>query len=134
TFDVTLMRLGAATGTDMMAVYRSILAADVHVKQQYDQMMHELRALPGVVDVGIGSTPPLEASQLWPIKIEGRAAAVGAAMSMADWRTADPAYFRAAGIPLVAGREFGATDRLGGARVLVVNRTFVERYFPNVDP
>jgi predicted permease len=134
TFDVTLMRLGAASGTDMMAVYRSILAADVHVKQQYDQMARELRALPGVVDVGIGSTTPLEASQFWPIKIDGRAEAVGEAMPMADWRTADATYFRAAGIPLVKGREFLATDRPGGARVVVVNRTFAERYFPNEDP
>ena len=134
TFDVTLMKLGAATGTDMMAVYRSILAADVHVKQQYDQMSSEIRALPGVVDVGIGSTTPLEASEFWPIKIDGRAAVAGEVMPMADWRTADPTYFRAAGIPLVKGREFGATDRPGAGRVVVVNRTFAERYFPNEDP
>ena len=134
TFDVTLMRLGAASGTDMAAVYRSILAADVHVKQQYDQMIAQIRALPGVTEVGIGSTTPLEAAELWPIKIEGRAVAVGEPMSQADWRTAGPTYFRASGNPLVAGREFTATDRPGAARVVVVNRTFAERYFPNEDP
>lgn len=134
TFDVTLMRLGAASGTDMAAVYRSILAADVHVKQQYDQMMTEIRALPGVTDVGIGSTTPLDAAELWPIKIDGQSVAVGEPIPQADWRTASPTYFHASSIPLVAGRAFAATDRPGAARVVVVNRTFAERYFPNEDP
>jgi putative ABC transport system permease protein len=134
TFDVTLMRFGAATGGDNASLFRSILAADVHVKQQYDQMTREIRALPGVSEVGIGSTTPLEASDAWPIKIDGRAAVVGEATPVADWRTADPTYFRAAGIPLVNGREFAATDRPGAARVVLVNRTFAERYFPHEDP
>jgi len=135
TFDVTLMRFGAPAGaTDNASFFRSILAADVHVKQQYEQMMDEIRALPGVTQVGIGSTTPLEAAQLWPIKIDGRPVAVGEPMPQADWRTANTTYFRASGIPLVAGREFAATDRPGAARVVVINRTFAERYFPNEDP
>jgi len=49
-------------------------------------------------------------------------------------RSADPSYFRASGIPLLQGREFNDTDRLGSERVAIVNRTFVERYYPNETP
>jgi len=55
TFSLTLMKFAAPAGnTDNMSFFRSILAADVHVKQQYNQMEQEIRALPGVLDVGIG--------------------------------------------------------------------------------
>jgi predicted permease len=136
TFDLTLMRFTAPEGgaTDNASLYRSILAADINVKQKYDQMKGEIRALPGVTAVGVGSNAPLSASDFWQIKIDGKPVAVGAPAPEADWRTADPDYFRAAGIPLIKGREFIATDRLGTGRVVLVNRTFVDRYFPNEDP
>ena len=135
TFDLQLMHFTAPEGaTDNASFYRSILAADVGVKQKYDLMAREIRALPGVIDVGLGSTTPLDAADLWQIKIEGKPVGVGEPSLEADWRTADLEYFRAAGIPLIRGREFDATDRLGAGRVVLVNRTFVERYFPNDDP
>jgi len=135
TFSLTLMKFAAPAGnTDNMSFFRSILAADVHVKQQYNQMEQEIRALPGVLDVGIGSQAPLRASDQWLIKFDGKPTAVGEALPSADMRSADPSYFRASGIPLLQGREFNDTDRLGSERVAIVNRTFVERYYPNETP
>jgi len=135
TFGLTLMKFGApAEGTDNASLFRSILARDVAVHQQYDEIARQIRALPGVSDVGIGSTVPLHASDLWQIKIDGRATGVGEANPMADFRTANEDYFRAAGIPLVKGRGFHSTDRPGAGRVVLVNQTFVDRYFPNEDP
>jgi len=135
TFSLTLMKFAAPAGnTDNMSFFRSILAADVHVKQQYNRMEQEIRALPGVLDVGIGSQAPLRASDQWLIKFDGKPTAVGEALPSADMRSADPSYFRASGIPLLQGREFNDTDRLGSERVAIVNRTFVERYYPNETP
>ncbi|HEY2852809.1 MAG TPA: ABC transporter permease [Gemmatimonadaceae bacterium] len=135
TFSLTLMKFVAPGGTtDNMSFFRSILAADVHVKQQYNQMEQEIRALPGVLDVGLGSQAPLRASDQWLIKFEGKSTAVGEALPSADMRSADPSYFRASGIPLLQGREFNDTDRAGSGRVVIVNRTFVEQYFPNESP
>ncbi|HEX5635196.1 MAG TPA: FtsX-like permease family protein, partial [Gemmatimonadales bacterium] len=68
------------------------------------------------------------------VKAEGRALAVGEAMPRADYRTASPDFFRAAGIPLLAGRPFDITDRRGAARVVIVNRTMADRLFPGADP
>jgi predicted permease len=39
-----------------------------------------------------------------------------------------PGYFQTVGMPLLAGRGFGARDRQGAPRVVVVNETFVRRY------
>jgi putative ABC transport system permease protein len=101
----------------------------------YDEMQRELAAIPGIVDVGLGSTMPLRNSgfQL-EVKAEGRSLAAGEPMPRADYRTASPEYFRAAGIPLLRGREFTPNDRQSATRVVILNQTLANRLFPNLDP
>jgi predicted permease len=45
-----------------------------------------------------------------------------------------PAYFRTMGIPLLAGREFTARDRIGAPQVAVVNEAFAKYYFGDENP
>jgi predicted permease len=45
------------------------------------------------------------------------------------FKTADPNYFAAAGIPLIAGRTFTTTDIRGAARVAIINKALAERLF-----
>jgi putative ABC transport system permease protein len=45
-----------------------------------------------------------------------------------------PEYFRAAGMPLFAGREFGSMDTAQSEPVAIVDREFARRYFPGQDP
>jgi putative ABC transport system permease protein len=107
-------------------------ANDAATKEHYDRMRREIHALPGVVEVGVGSTMPLRTSMIaFDLSIEGRAPVAGEPAPHADFRMANPEYFRAAGIPLVAGREFGATDVAGSARVAIVNEALAERFFPD---
>jgi predicted permease len=113
------------------------LSADTDVKNKslYDLMQREVRALPGVIEVGLGSTMPLTRSAIaFDIKADGRAMATGEATPRADFRTASPEYFRASGIPLLKGREFAATDQKGGARVAIVNKMLADKFFPGEDP
>ncbi|HEX6133812.1 MAG TPA: ABC transporter permease [Longimicrobiales bacterium] len=107
---------------------------DAHNKQLYDRIRAGIGRLPGVIEVAIGSTIPLRTGMPYDIQAEGRPLMPGEAMPQADLRTATPEYFRAAGIPLLAGREFHATDRPGSGRVVVVNRALVDRFFPNESP
>jgi len=44
------------------------------------------------------------------------------------WRVSSPGYFKAFGIPLVAGRFFDGSDRQGSPPVALVNQQFVRRY------
>ena len=109
--------------------------ADAANKQLYDRMQRELRALPGVIEVGIGSTMPLRRSPIdFDVKAEGKSLAVGEAVPHADFRTASPEYFRAAGIPLLEGREFSTTDLPGSGRVAIINQTLADNFFRGEDP
>jgi predicted permease len=42
-----------------------------------------------------------------------------------------PGWFRTFGTPLVEGRDFDSHDRHGSPRVMIVNQSFVGRFFPN---
>ena len=109
--------------------------ADVAAKARYERMRRDVAALPGVIEAGIGSPLPLHSSQVaFPVKVEGKALAVGEAIPQAELRTASPEFFRAAGIPVLAGRAFESTDGPTSAKVVIVNRTFADRFFPHEDP
>jgi putative ABC transport system permease protein len=108
---------------------------DEVVIQQYQEMQMQLAALPGVSQVAFGSTMPLRsAGFMLEIKAEGRPIAPDEAHPRAEFRTASPDYFEAAGIPLISGRYFTTADRAGGARVVILNRTLAERLFGDQDP
>ncbi|HJU75983.1 MAG TPA: ABC transporter permease [Gemmatimonadaceae bacterium] len=108
---------------------------DADAKALYDRMRQEIGGLPGVREVGIGSTMPLRTTQFQlEIKADGRPLAAGEAIPRAEYRTASPEFFRAAGIPLLKGREFTSTDRDSAARVVVINQMLAEKLFGDRDP
>ena len=102
---------------------------------RYERIQGELAALPGVRQVGLGSTVPLRAAGfVLEIKAEGRPVLAGEPAPMAEYRTSSPGYFDAAGIPLLRGRDFSSTDRAEAGRVVILNKTLAERLFPDQDP
>src|SRR5262245_2043 len=110
-------------------------SSDVGAKLRYDRMRDEIRALPGVVDVGIGSPMPLESSDVqFEVKAEGKALAVGEAMPRAEFRVANPEFFHSAGMSVVKGRPFALTDRPDAGKVVIINQTLADRYFRGDDP
>jgi len=101
----------------------------------YERMRERVAALPAVEVASVGSSVPLKNTQfVLEIKAEGRPLASGEATPRAVYKTADPDYFRAAGIPLLKGRAFTTTDRAAAARVVVVNKSLAERLFGKDDP
>src|SRR5204862_7814695 len=108
--------------------------ADAGAKERYGRMRDEIAALPGVVAVGIGSSMPLRTSIRTEITADGKPLAVGESTPNADFRTADPDYFAAAGIPLIKGRLFSTTDVKGSGKVVIVNQLLADRLFPGEDP
>ena len=105
--------------------------SDADARAMYDRMRLEVGAVPGVKEVGIGSTMPLRAQQFQlDIKVENHQLANGEAQPHAEFRSADPGYFSAAGIPLLQGRAFAATDDDKAPNVVIVNKTLADKFFP----
>jgi putative ABC transport system permease protein len=104
-------------------------------QQRYAEMQREIQALPGVIAVGEGSTMPLQQTEVrFDVKAEGKSLGQGEAVPRAEARTADPDYFAAAGIPLLRGRPFSTSDVAGGERVVIINQTLADKFFPHEDP
>jgi predicted permease len=102
---------------------------------RYERIRDRIASLPGVETVALGSSVPLRNTQfVLEVKAEGRPVEPGEATPRATYKTADPSYFRAAGIPLVSGREFTTTDRRDAARVVILNSSLAQRLFPDQDP
>ncbi|MBK6454739.1 MAG: ABC transporter permease [Gemmatimonadetes bacterium] len=108
--------------------------SDADTKAMYARMREEIRGIPGVREVGLGSTMPLRSTQFQlDVKGEGHTLAAGEPQPRAEFRTADPDFFRAAGIPLLKGREFTSTDRDSSQRVVVINQTLANQLFQGRD-
>ena len=108
---------------------------DEDAKALFERMQLEVAALPGVSEVGIGSTMPLRATEaVLDVKADGRPLASGEAIPRAYFRTVSPGFFHAAGIPLLKGREFAETDGKTSNKVVILNKTLADRLFGDRDP
>jgi predicted permease len=102
---------------------------------KYESMKRQLAALPGVKEVGLGSSVPLRSAgfQL-EVKAENRPVAPGRPIPQTEYRTASPSYFKAAGIPVLKGREFTAADGGTAPKVVILNQTAADLLFGDQDP
>jgi len=108
---------------------------DDDAKALFERMKLEVAAIPGVSEVGIGSTMPLRATEaVLDVKAEGRPLASGEAIPRGDFRTVSPGFFHAAGIPMLKGREFAETDTKESAKVVILNKSLADRLFGDRDP
>ncbi len=96
----------------------------------WDRLGVALAAIPGVEAVGYGNWTPLGAGGMSFVEVAGKELP-GAG---AGYQAIGGDYFRALGIPLVAGRGFAATDDTGSTRVAVISRLLADRYFGGDDP
>jgi len=119
----------------------------------YQRLTEKLRAMPGVQSVGVASQIPLDQNG-WQTSflVDGQPEPpIGERPSM-EVTVASSDYFRAVGIPLLRGRYFTEQDNrehlrnrdtnglsqgagwAAGLQVMIVDRQFAQRYWPNEDP
>jgi len=98
-------------------------------------LLTKLRQLPGVQAVGLTNLLPDSGANSNTVFLpEGYVPPKGANMILAWPPQVAGDYFRAAGIPILRGRDFTEGDRAGAPLVVIVNRTLAERYWPGQDP
>jgi putative ABC transport system permease protein len=102
----------------------------------HDGLRARLLALPGVVNVGVAWTFPLDPSFTndGTFRIEGRTVTDGQPLARAETRAAGPDYIDAIGVPLVRGRDFDERDRRGAPAVVLVSQGLARRHFGEEDP
>ena len=101
----------------------------------FERLVARLSAVPGVDAAAAASSIPLAGSEnLRQVTIEGRPRPDPGQEIIADFRVVTGDYFRAMGIPHVAGEPLPVQGAAGIAPVLLVNSMMAETSFPNESP
>jgi putative ABC transport system permease protein len=124
----------------------NILVADVSLpKARYDtdekvvrfndQLIERIRSLPGVEAAALGSNIPFDNNE-WDssFHLTGTPPYPPGERPEAEVNHVTPDYFRVMGMPLLRGRAFTADDRAGRPRVVIIDETLAQKYFPGKDP
>jgi putative ABC transport system permease protein len=102
----------------------------------YKEAADQIRALPGVENVAIGTTVPWrDANSSFPLQLspDGLVPAPNDEQPHAYIRIVSPAFFATLGIPISEGRDFNDGDRSGSEPVAIVSESLAHRLFPNTD-
>lgn len=99
------------------------------------EMQRRIMGLPGVRQVGVGFSVPLRSNMVkLELRAEGRPVEPGQPIPLAEYRTATPGFFEAAGMDILAGRDFAETDGPDRGPVAILNETLAARLFGDEDP
>jgi putative ABC transport system permease protein len=102
----------------------------------YRKLLPEISAVPGVLRVGAGHPQPGSGAHgSWiDLSIAGHVESADDPPAAEEYAVM-PGFFEALSIPVLHGRIFTDHDNVGtSAPVAIVNRAFVQKYFPNEDP
>jgi putative ABC transport system permease protein len=100
-----------------------------------ERILERVRVLPGVTGASMTTTLPMAGAgstihfnrAAYPPKGPDD-------YVMAGYRAVTPEYLSTLGVPLRRGRMLSERDRDGGPRVVVINESMAEQYFPDRDP
>lgn len=101
----------------------------------YDDALRLISALPGVTDAAAAVTLPIGGDDFAAgFTVEGKPLPPPGQEPRAGYQVVTPGYFRTMGIPLLAGRDFRASDTRDSAPVVMVNKTFARQQWRDADP
>jgi putative ABC transport system permease protein len=94
----------------------------------FEHLEDRLAAMPGVTSVTASMVPALSGSN-WgsDVSVEGFKK-LPDTDNNARFNEVGAGYFRVMGVPLIAGREFTRSDRLGAPKVAIVNQAFAKKF------
>jgi len=99
----------------------------------FEGVLKQIKSVSGVEAVGADAKMPFMGLGMGgSVEIEGCPAPDET--EMVAMGIVNPDYFRTMAILLIRGRKFTDQDRRQAPKVVLVNETFVRKYFPNEDP
>jgi predicted permease len=146
TAGLLLRSLGAVRGIDRGFTDDHVLTASIDLETRgyspergiafVQRLLGRLDAVPGVVSANLVDIVPLTlSSQARMMLKEGQEPPARlAALQTIYMNRVSPGHFQTLGIPLLAGRDFDASDGQGSPDVAIVNETLARRYWPNQNP
>jgi predicted permease len=99
----------------------------------FETLMPRLASMPGVLEVAMVSNVPGEGGAAGSFEVEGKPIAEAARRASAITVVAGKGYLHLLGLSLVGGKDFEDSDGLPGKETVIINQTFVSRFFPHHD-
>ena len=101
----------------------------------YRQLLDRVRALPGVASAAIGTNTPFDDND-WTssVHLTGTPPDKPGEEPDDEMNEVTPDYFKTMGIPLLRGHDFEGRETLGQPREVIVDESFVKKFFPRQDP
>ncbi len=137
---IGMQRIDPGFDTDRALTMRVRLSTSKYPERRQrvafqDEVLQRVAALPQVEAVGGVAFLPLDFSTSYMgFEIEGRAPAAPDERLFANDNKVTPGYFAAMGIPLLRGRPFNRGDSEDTPKVIAINQTMAERFWPGDDP
>ena len=101
----------------------------------YDQLVERVRQIPGVNVAAICSNAPFDSHQ-WDssFHITGTPPDPPGQEPISEMAIVSPDYFRALGMPILQGRDFGSEDVKGRPATVLIDALAAQKFFPDVNP
>jgi putative ABC transport system permease protein len=104
-------------------------------QQFYRQLSDRVKALPGVRSAAISSMIPMGYdANIISIYLPEHASSDKSQVESSLSDSVQPAYFGAAGVPVIQGREFTAADTSTAPSVAIINEAFAKKIWPGQNP
>ncbi len=104
----------------------------------YEQILSRVAALPGVVAASAARMTVLSGgARRTAVSSDGRPIQEDNSNVLGVWpmaNTVSDRYLETMNIPIIRGRSFGSSDRVGTPRVTIVSQSLVAKLWPNEDP
>jgi putative ABC transport system permease protein len=100
----------------------------------YNQVIRNVRVLPGVESAGLIDGLPLTGGSNQPFVIEGRPAALFAQQPNVPVRSISPGYLHTMRISLIKGRDISDSDTADRPHVVLISESMAKRFWPGEDP
>jgi putative ABC transport system permease protein len=100
----------------------------------HEQLHERVQSLPGVAGAGTVNILPVNSGNTTRFYVDGDPIPEPGKEVESNIRTVSDDYFKALGIPLLAGRMFDSQDKPDGPGVVIIGKNIADRMFAGRDP